>query len=769
MTVQRPGRFYRFGECVVDTRRRCLWRSRQLVPLTAKTFDVLVFLLRHPNRVIEKAEFFNALWPDTHVLEANLVRQMSLLRRALGEQADTHAYIVTIPGRGYELVADVEELPDLPAELAAPAEAHPDSIGSSVQAPPQPEGRISVEMRYRILAACVALLVLGAVVWQLTAERASNGETQRTLRQITFESGAPREPSWAPGGKTLVFASDASGNPDLWIQILAEARPRQLTRHPAVDAQPSFSPDGEWIVFRSERDGGGLFKVRAHGGPEERLTDFGHHPQWSPAGDLILFSGSTVRTGTRKLFVVRPDGGDEREIAADAVSRFTSGSTTFGWLNSVRAAWHPDGRRISLWGREADGTWTFQTIAVAGGALRRSRISEETQEQLRTELTLGRFIWSATGRHLFFEGERDQTRNIWRVAINPSTLDWIGNPERLTTSAGEDADIAVSPGGGALVFTIRATRTRLWAIEFDAREGRVLGTGEALTSGSAGEMDADATPDGRKLAYRAVRAGRNELWELDTTNGAERLLLTSSGWRPSPPRWSSDGRRLVYGRRPTADPRNPLPVLAVLSAEDRREQLISLPSGAFMDPSDWSADGALILGSCSPGRDGPVAVCSIAAEIQPSASAALRVIARDPSHNLWVPRFSPDQRWIAFVSVSVTDAPTSQVFVSPAGGGQWVPMTDGASFDDKPRWSPDGRTIYFISSREGALNVWGRRFDPVAGQPVGDTFRVTSFSGRDRILPSAISQIDFGITADKLFLPLAEQVGNLWLLEGADR
>jgi DNA-binding winged helix-turn-helix (wHTH) protein len=61
MSVQPPAWYYRFGACVVDIRRRYLWRGGQLVPLTAKTFDVLVFLLRHPNRVIEKAEFFNAL------------------------------------------------------------------------------------------------------------------------------------------------------------------------------------------------------------------------------------------------------------------------------------------------------------------------------------------------------------------------------------------------------------------------------------------------------------------------------------------------------------------------------------------------------------------------------------------------------------------------------------------------------------------------------------------------------------------------------------
>ena len=116
MTSQ-TSRYYRFGACVVDARRRLVWRNGQPVLVTAKTFDVLLFLIRRANRVIDKAEFFASLWPDTAVLEANLVRQVSLLRKALGQRAESHQYIVTIPGRGYEFVADVEELHSLPPEL----------------------------------------------------------------------------------------------------------------------------------------------------------------------------------------------------------------------------------------------------------------------------------------------------------------------------------------------------------------------------------------------------------------------------------------------------------------------------------------------------------------------------------------------------------------------------------------------------------------------------------------------------------------------------
>ena len=54
----------------------------------------------------------------------------------------------------------------------------------------------------------------------------------------------------------------------------------------------------------------------------------------------------------------------------------------------------------------------------------------------------------------------------------------------------------------------------------------------------------------------------------------------------------------------------------------------------------------------------------------------------------------------------------STLHVVAAGGGKWIPVADGAWFDDKPRWGPDGRMIYFVSNRSGVPNLWCRRFDP---------------------------------------------------------
>jgi len=101
--------------------------------------------------------------------------------------------------------------------------------------------------------------------------------------------------------------------------------------------------------------------------------------------------------------------------------------------------------------------------------------------------------------------------------------------------------------------------------------------------------------------------------------------------------------------------------------------------------------------------------------------AAARKIISDSAYDLWQPHFSPDGRWIVFNATK--DLPTaleSKLYVTPASGGPWTQITQSKHWDDKPRWSPDGKTIYFVSGRGGFFNVWGIRFDPAKGKAVGD-------------------------------------------------
>jgi eukaryotic-like serine/threonine-protein kinase len=102
---------YEFGPFRVDPEREILLRGGAPVPLTPKTFQILLVLVRHSTEVVTKDDLMKIVWPDTFVEEANLSRNVFMLRKALGESPQDHRYIVTVPGRGYRLAEGVHLVP----------------------------------------------------------------------------------------------------------------------------------------------------------------------------------------------------------------------------------------------------------------------------------------------------------------------------------------------------------------------------------------------------------------------------------------------------------------------------------------------------------------------------------------------------------------------------------------------------------------------------------------------------------------------------------
>ena len=98
---------YEFDGFKVDAVRRQLLHNGVAVQLTSKSFDTLLFLLRHSGSTVTKTELMNAVWHDSAVEENNLTQQISALRRALGERPRDHRFIVTVPGKGYSFVAEL--------------------------------------------------------------------------------------------------------------------------------------------------------------------------------------------------------------------------------------------------------------------------------------------------------------------------------------------------------------------------------------------------------------------------------------------------------------------------------------------------------------------------------------------------------------------------------------------------------------------------------------------------------------------------------------
>jgi eukaryotic-like serine/threonine-protein kinase len=98
---------FQFGEFQVDATARTLRREQETVTLNRRAFDVLLYLVQNPGRVLTRDELLKNVWPDTFVDENSLAQSISALRRALEEKPGDNSYIATLPGRGYQFLLPV--------------------------------------------------------------------------------------------------------------------------------------------------------------------------------------------------------------------------------------------------------------------------------------------------------------------------------------------------------------------------------------------------------------------------------------------------------------------------------------------------------------------------------------------------------------------------------------------------------------------------------------------------------------------------------------
>ena len=771
----------RFGDFELDLRSGALSKDgrRQIVP--EQPLRILKLLLERPGELVTRDELRQRLWPgDTFVdFEHGLNAAVKRLRDALGDSADAPRFIETIPRRGYRLIAPVTGAGGLQTGAASATDPTVQDVACATRVAPANRSlldglRALVVDHQRAAAAMFAVLAAAApsVWWTVNDDRTGNATAQaRNLTRVTFGPGFDTDPTWSPDGRFVAYASNRSGNYDIWVQALAGGDPVQLTRSPAADTKPTWSPDGsDLIVFRSERDGGGLFGAPAHGGPERRLTTFGFQPKWAPDGSRILFASSDFAPSPR-FFVVGVDGAPPKEVLKPFTEEVDG---LLGWN------WHADSRRVTFLAHHARRNWGIFTVPLSGSPiLPDESINQANQKRFLTfcqcpswagERRL--FEWASSGAAVYFQCAHDLTMDVWRAEVDQGTLAVL-RTERLTTGTGQTLPLAVSPDGRRVAFTARTMRLRLWAFPFDAAAGRVTGDGQPVTEPTAYVWESSLAPDGQSLAYSVSREGssRAELWMLNLTTGERRQIGNDdqSRWTPQ---WSRDGRYLAYGWSRVSPRTQAEEVALVVSRADGSEaQPITTPrspnaAGApWFHLFGWSADGNHVLGSSELG----LTAWSVAAA--PRAETAARILASSSRYDLSQSTSSPNGRWVSFVAVK-RDEPGVIVEVMPTTGADdrhWVPVTDEHGWADKPRWSPDGKLLYFTTRKDGFWNLWAVRFDAVQGKPAGAPFQVTHFGNPERELSPLIQSSEVGISAKRLVLTMMERTGSIWTVDTADR
>jgi len=611
-----------------------------------------------------------------------------------------------------------------------------------------------------LLLAMVAA-VFGVVYLGRSWRSTTNAPVARSLTRLTVGAGLQNGPTWSPDGRFIAYSSDRGGTFAIWVQPVGGGDPIQVTHSSSHDWQPDWSPDGNSIVFRSEREGSGLYVTPAFGGRERKIASFGYDPRWSPDGSKILcLSPGDGYFDFPRIFIVNMDGTPPVEVS-------TSGTGKETWISQKSVAWHPDSKRISFLANDG----SFWTIPIAGGKPAKPDVAPAVAKQLQeAAVRLEHFCWAPSASVIFFEGESKGVRNLWKINVDPKTLAWVSGPERLTTGLGPDTEIALSKDGKRLAFVTVNRNTRIWSLPFDPVTGQVKGTGQPLTAADLDAAFPDVSPDGSSLVFTARRQGtdKQELW-LQSLKDHSSKLLTVDEFTRFMPRWSPDGKYLAYSRYRATGPEDERAYIIVLLPIGGGEEKVITSESVWRDyVYDWSPDGQFIAGSTNRNHKDKCDIVLFPVYEGPHAETAIRTIATDPQTDLWAPRFSPDGRWIVYKKDWAEGV--SVLNVVPSAGGAAVQITSDPSWSDKPRWSTDGKTIYFISNHGTMfLNVWGTRFDPVAGKALGEPFRITSFENPGQIISTRISSLEMSFDQSRLFLPITQIAGSIWVLGDVDR
>jgi Tol biopolymer transport system component/DNA-binding winged helix-turn-helix (wHTH) protein len=647
-----------FGLFEADPVSGELWKAGARVRIQSQPFRVLITLAERPGEVITREELHDRVWgKETNIdFDRALSIAINKVRDALGDNADNPRFIETLARRGYRFIAPVSKTApetDTPAEPASALEPRP---ALSYTAPAAPQALTTISSRHRaqmlLAGAAIALgfAITAMVSYRLGANRSAIWIPE--LRQVTKINRI--RPAWdsledfatiATDGRSL-FATAVEAGRNSIVQVAVPEGSVQVLPAPDEIGSVSLcdiSPDGSRLLVRSRSSNESeqpLWILPAAGGSAERVNVLAHDATWMPDGSALLYAvGNTLR-------ILNLRDNQTRAFATLPGRAF--------WMR-----WSPDATRMrftlldpisheqSLW--ESNDTGTVLRSLLPGW------------EKPANECCGN---WTSDGSAFLFQAIRDKNSEIWMLKEGR-----FQHPRRLTNGPMLfEGPVAMDDGKRAF-FTGIDLQSQLEVFSPAAR-------GFVPYNGFYSDAQRlEVTRDHRWIAWTDLN-GR--LWR-SRVDGSERLQLTPGGLHVFLARWSPDGTWLAFMAR---EPGMAWQIYLV-RADGRDLHPLKPESRNQADPA-WSADGHSIVFGRVPDLMGHEnAPRSI--EVIDLATHQMQTL--PDSENLFSPRWSPDGRWIAAMSLD-----QKQLKLYDIATRTWRTFR-GTEVGD-PLWSADSKSIY---------------------------------------------------------------------------
>ncbi len=469
--------------------------------------------------------------------------------------------------------------------------------------------------------------------------------------------GSPRI---SPDGRTVAFqATDSAGESRLWLRPLDSLEARPLPGTEGMNYRPIWSPDSRHVAFFAD---GRLKRVALDGGHVQIVCDVdsGADGSWNQHGDILY------------------DGGDNDPIrrvdAAGGIPRpavpvdTEAGEVAVGWPEFL-----PDGRR-------------FLYVMWSEDASSRLMLGELDSNEVTSLMDVDSRVQYAEPGYLIYV--REDTLVVQPFDATAGRIQ--GDPRPVAQQMGIDevglADFSAARNG-TLVY--RAEGSAVRRLVWRDRSGRELGS--VGTPAVHGDMW--LSPDGGRVAVDSGDPGGegSDLWIHDVARGvASRFTFDPAS--DIAPVWSPDGTRIAFSSMRRTGASYDLYVKDATGAGSVEEVL---SGDKQLIAADWSRDGKYLAYSSFD----PESRWDVWAMPMDGSGEPVPVVATEFAESR--PTFSPDGAWIAYQSI---ESGEWEIYVRsfPGPGGRWQVSTDGGT---DPRWSHDGREIFYLDADERLTSV----------------------------------------------------------------
>lgn len=667
---QSPKSCFVFGEFRLDGAERRLLRNETPISLPPKILDTLLLLLENAGHLVEKDEFMKRLWPDTFVGEDALARNISILRKTLGESSDSQSCIATVPTRGYRFVAPVQvvseselrargkqpsketgvlgeaatakEEPKLPSQQ----EQRTATIGSGVAVSHEPPGlRETPKLRSWPRRIAFAALVLGAgsVAGLATFSLLSPAPVPRVTRleRLTYSGNVDPWPRLVTDGTRVYFLARQGDHWNL-MQTSVSGGEAQIIPTPFKNAVVlDVSPDRANLLMGSfeERNARMPIWIRpVQGGALKRVGDVtAYEALWHPNSREIVYAEDDG------VYIAGADGTNVRKLTA------TDEQPTM-------LSWSPDGRAMRFvttttnWEVSADGKVLQRFVKGSGDA--------------RDYLICS---WSPDGRYFFVGSFKNGRKDIWavrkmRALFHPSS----SAPVRLTNGPMSYEGMAANTGGHKLFVVGMNDVGGVERYDPKTRQSAPFLPGICfgpLEYSPDGEWVTCTEADGTILRMKP--------------DGSEQLALVKPSLPRFPQKWSPDGKQIAFFDAA----KNGRGAIFIVSRDG------GTPKQVF--PEDLNQGGPAWLPNSK-------SLAFARAENESSSSIwilnlATNQVSRLPrSEGMRNPAWSPDGRFIA------ADAEEDhKLMLFDVRTQHWSQLAEGTLLNGIMSWSPDGKCLYF--------------------------------------------------------------------------